>query len=79
MVGRPDYLDQLSRPVVFRGAGELLLPDDAAGKEPAGFREMMEKYRRDLVEKNKEGMSPMDAGPVTLGIAFAVVAISRGV
>lgn len=36
-------------------------------KNPAGFREIMEKYRRDLVEKNKDGVAPMDAGPVTLG------------
>jgi hypothetical protein len=37
-------------------------------KNPDGFREVMEKYRRDLVEKNKDGKSPMEAGPVTLGV-----------
>jgi len=37
-------------------------------KNPVGFRQIMEKYRRDLVEKNKDGTSPMDAGPVTLGV-----------
>ena len=36
-------------------------------KDPAGFHEVMEKYRRDLVEKNKHGALPKDAGPVTLG------------
>jgi hypothetical protein len=36
-------------------------------KDPAGFRLVMEKYRADLVEKNKDGRSPMEAGPVTLG------------
>ena len=36
-------------------------------KNPAGFRDVMETYKRDLVEKNKSGLSPMDAGPVTLG------------
>ena len=36
-------------------------------KNPAGFRQVMEKYRHDLVAKNKDGMSPMDSGPVTLG------------
>jgi hypothetical protein len=36
-------------------------------KNPAGFRLVMDSYRRDLVEKNKDGMAPMDAGPVTLG------------
>jgi hypothetical protein len=37
-------------------------------KNPAGFREIMERYRKDLVEKNKDGVAPMDAGPVTLGV-----------
>jgi hypothetical protein len=36
-------------------------------KDPVGFRQVMEKYRGDLVEKNKDGRSPMEAGPVTLG------------
>jgi Peptidase family M1 domain len=36
-------------------------------RNPAGFRLVMEKYRRDLVEKNKDGNFPKDAGPVTLG------------
>jgi hypothetical protein len=36
-------------------------------KDPAGFRLIMEKYRKDLVSKNKEGNYPKDAGPVTLG------------
>jgi hypothetical protein len=36
-------------------------------KNPAGFRLVMDQYRRDLVEKDKAGRSPMDAGPVTLG------------
>ena len=37
-------------------------------KDPAGFRQVMEKYRHDLIEKNKDGSSPMEAGPVTLGV-----------
>jgi Peptidase family M1 domain len=36
-------------------------------KNPAGFREIMERYRLDLVRKNKDGVFPKDAGPVTLG------------
>jgi hypothetical protein len=36
-------------------------------KDPAGFRQVMEKYRQDLAEKNKDGNSTSDAGPVTLG------------
>jgi len=36
-------------------------------KNPAAFRQIMEKYRNDLVEKDKDGDMPKDAGPVTLG------------
>ena len=37
-------------------------------KNPAGFRLVMEKYRRDLADKNnKDGAVLKDAGPVTLG------------
>jgi hypothetical protein len=36
-------------------------------KDPAGFRQIMEKYREDLLTPNKDGMAPKDAGPVTLG------------
>jgi hypothetical protein len=36
-------------------------------KDPAGFRVLMEKYRKDLTDKNKDGNYPKDAGPVTLG------------
>jgi len=34
---------------------------------PASFRQTMEKYRQDLVAKDKNGNLPKDAGPVTLG------------
>ncbi|HKT87251.1 MAG TPA: M1 family aminopeptidase [Candidatus Sulfotelmatobacter sp.] len=36
-------------------------------KNPAGFRDIMNKYRLDLITKNKDGMSAEDVGPVTLG------------
>jgi hypothetical protein len=36
-------------------------------KDPVSFREIMERYRRELVEKDKSGSAPKDAGPVTLG------------
>jgi len=36
-------------------------------KNPAGFRQIMEKYRQDLLTRNKNGNLPKDAGPVTLG------------
>jgi hypothetical protein len=34
---------------------------------PAGFHQIMEKYRQDLADKDKNGNFPKDAGPVTLG------------
>ena len=34
---------------------------------PAGFRQIMEKYRHDLANENKDGNFTKDAGPVTLG------------
>jgi len=36
-------------------------------KNPAGFRQVMDMYRSGLIEKNKDGMAPREAGPVTLG------------
>jgi hypothetical protein len=38
---------------------------------PAQFRLVMQKYRDDLLEKNKNGMPLMDAGPVTLGLRLS--------
>ena len=32
-----------------------------------GFRQVMNMYRRQLMEQNNDGIAPMDAGPVTLG------------
>lgn len=34
---------------------------------PAHFRQVMEKYREDLLQKNKDGDQLREAGPVTLG------------
>ena len=36
-------------------------------KNPDGFHQIMDMYRHELIEKNKDGIAPMDAGPVTLG------------
>ena len=36
-------------------------------RDPAGFHEIMNNYRRELVQKGDDGLAPMDAGPVTLG------------
>jgi hypothetical protein len=56
-------------------------------QDPAAFREAMERYRHDLVEKTKDGRTYSDAGPVTLGTrlisskfpdAYDIVAYERG-
>ncbi|HTT20567.1 MAG TPA: M1 family aminopeptidase [Candidatus Sulfotelmatobacter sp.] len=47
-------------------------------KNPEGFRQIMEMYRRELVEKNKDGVAPMDAGPVTLGTRLLSSHFPRG-
>ena len=36
-------------------------------RNPSGFRAIMDGYRRELVNKGTEDISPRDAGPVTLG------------
>jgi hypothetical protein len=46
--------------------------------KPAGFRETMEKYRRDLVAKDKNDNLPKDAGPVTLGSRLLSSHFSEG-
>jgi hypothetical protein len=38
----------------------------------------MDMYRRELVEKNKDGVAPMDAGPVTLGTRLLSSHFPRG-
>jgi hypothetical protein len=37
-------------------------------KDPSAFDRIMEKYRIDLLQKNKDGITPIEAGPVTLGV-----------
>jgi hypothetical protein len=37
-------------------------------KNPTQFRDVLEKYRRDLLASNKDGERLRDAGPVTLGL-----------
>ena len=36
-------------------------------KNPEGFRQVMDMYRHQLLEKNDDGIAPMEAGPVTMG------------
>jgi len=40
-------------------------------QDPLQFRSVMEKYREDLLAKNKEGLPLMNAGPVTFGVRLS--------
>ena len=40
-------------------------------ENPAGFRQVMTRYRDNLLEKNKDGAVLKDAGPVTLGMRLS--------
>ncbi len=40
-------------------------------EDPAEFHQVMEKYRIDLLEKNKDGTRLTDAGPVSLGLRLS--------
>jgi hypothetical protein len=47
-------------------------------KNPRGFREVMDSYRRDLLEKNQDGVSPAEVGPVTLGTRLLSSRLPQG-
>jgi hypothetical protein len=40
-------------------------------RNPAQFRQVMQRYRDDLLVKNRDGVPLMDAGPVTLGLRLS--------
>ncbi len=63
LIGWSSYRDQWFSEGLATYSALMMLEE----KNPAGFNEVMEKYRRDLLEKNKDGISAEDAGPVTLG------------
>lgn len=64
LVGWKGYRDQWLSEGLANYCALMMLQE----RNPEGFRQIMEKYRRDLLEKNKDGMTPKDAGPVTLGV-----------
>lgn len=64
LVGWSTYRDQWLSEGLANYCALMMLQE----KNPAGFREIMEKYRRDLLAENKDGAVPRDAGPVTLGV-----------
>jgi hypothetical protein len=59
----PSYRDQWLSEGLADYSSLLMLEQ----QNPAQFRQVLEKYRRDLISKNKDGERSSDAGPVTLG------------
>jgi len=57
------YRDQWIVEALANYSALMMLESDS----PPKFREVMETYRRNLLEKNKEGSPLADAGPVTFG------------
>ncbi len=63
LIGWKSYRDQWFSEGLANYCSLMMVQD----RNPAGFREVMEEYQRELLEKNKDGSDPKDAGPVTLG------------
>ena len=57
------YRDQWMMEALAKYSSLMLLQS----QDPLQFRAVMGKYREDLLEKNKEGLPLMNAGPVTFG------------
>jgi Peptidase family M1 domain len=58
------YRDQWIMEGLANYSSLLLLESE----NPSRFRELMQSYRDDLLQKNKDGLPCMEAGPVTLGV-----------
>jgi hypothetical protein len=63
LVGWDTYRDQWLSEGLANYCALMMLEE----KDPDGFHQLMEMYRRDLMEENKDGLAAKDAGPVTLG------------
>jgi hypothetical protein len=63
LVGWSSYRDQWISEALANYSALMLLESE----NPEQFRAVMEKYREDLLEKNKAGNQLLEAGPVTLG------------
>jgi hypothetical protein len=64
LVGWDSYRDQWFSEGLANYCALMMLQE----KDPAGFREIMDRYRKDLAAQNKDGAAPKEAGPVTLGV-----------
>jgi len=64
LVAWKSYRDQWLSEALANYSSLMLLESDS----PTQFRTVMEKYREDLLAKNKEGSQLAEAGPVTFGV-----------
>jgi hypothetical protein len=56
---------------MFEGLADYCSLMKLQAERPEEFRDLMEKYRQKLLQKNKEGQVLKDAGPVTLGVRLS--------
>jgi hypothetical protein len=63
LVGWSSYRDQWLMEALANYSAMMMVETE----NPNEFHEFMEKYRHDLLQKNKDGQLLKDAGPVTLG------------
>ena len=63
LIGWSTYRDQWLSEGLANYCAMMMLQE----KDPDGFHKIMERYREDLIEKNQDGMSRAEEGPVTLG------------
>lgn len=63
LVGWSSYRDQWLSEALANYSAFMTIQE----KDPAAFQMLMDRYRTELMEKNPDGIAPMEAGPVTLG------------
>jgi hypothetical protein len=56
---------------MFEGLADYSALMVLESEKPSQFRDVLRKYRDDLLEKNKDGQLLKDAGPVTLGVRLS--------
>ena len=61
------YRDQWIMEALANYSAMMLLES----RSPSQFRQIMQKYRDDLLANNRDGLPLMDAGPVTLGVRLS--------
>lgn len=67
LVGWSGYRDQWIMEALANYSSLMLLESH----DPAKFKQIMQAYRDDLIDKKEKGMALADAGPVTLGLRLS--------